>query len=144
MSQIILLYSNNEPIPLTKFVATWKIWVEEFYPGINYKTFCMPQRNAAQNLQKSLEQGLAPCLDVMCRLLASSTYVNRMQATNDFMKMNSKWLSACRAISPAGRNVAGASLTALAIFEFENCEERIKKQFYEEGLRLLSIAKINS
>jgi hypothetical protein len=144
MSQIILLYSNNEPIPLPKFVATWKIWVEEFYPGGNYKTLCMPRRNAAQNLQKSLEQGLAPCLDVMCRLLASSTYVNRMQATNNFMKMSSKWLSDCRAISPAGRNVAGASLTARAIVEFENCEERIKKQFYEEGLRLLSIAKINS
>ena len=141
MSEIILPYSNNEPIPLTKFVATWKIWVEEFYPGGNYKTFCIPRRNAAQNLQKSLEQGLAPCLDVMCRLLAPSKYVNTMQATNDFMKMNSKWLSVCRAISPAGRNVAGASLTEQAIVEFEKCQERIKKHFFTEAQDLISTVK---
>jgi hypothetical protein len=141
MNEIILPYSNNEPIPLTKFVATWKIWVETFYPGVNYKTFCMPRRNAAQNLQTSLEQGLAPCLDVMCRFLASSTYLNRMQATNDFMKMNSNWLSPSKAISPAGRNVAGAALTPQSILEFEKCEGRIKKNFMRQAENLVLLVK---
>ena len=141
MNEIILPYSNNEPIPLTKFVATWKIWVETFYPGVNYKTFCMPRRNAAQNLQNSLDQGLAPCLDVMCRLLAPPTYVNRMQATNNFIKMNSNWLSPSKAISPAGRNVAGAALTPQSILEFEKCEGRIKKNFMRQAENLVLLVK---
>ena len=82
---IILPHSSSYSIPIEKFVAVWKAWVEVFYPGEDYKVFCMPRRHAAQSLKESLDQGLVSCLDVICRLIPPPEYRNTMQVTDVFM-----------------------------------------------------------
>lgn len=141
LKMIILPHSSSYSIPIEKFVAVWKAWVEVFYPGEDYKVFCMPRRHAAQSLKESLDQGLVSCLDVMCRLITPPEYRNTMQVTDVFMAANSKWILACSGVSPARREVSGAVLTSAAISAFESCKVRKKKQYLDEAHHLSSTAK---
>ena len=100
----------------------WKVWVDTFHTGNNCRDFCMPRRHATQSIHVSLDQGLAPCLDVMCRILAPEAYQNGMQASGLFMEENSRWLVACTAESPAGMEVEGAKLTEQALGRFHSAQ----------------------
>ena len=119
---VILLHANNHEIPVEEFVAMWKVWIDTFHEGKNFSEFCMPRRHATQSLHVSLDQGLAPCLDVMCRILAPEAYQNGMQASGLFMEENSRWLVACTAESPAGTEVEGAKLTVQALARFHSAQ----------------------
>jgi hypothetical protein len=137
MNYIILPHSNNIQIPVDKFIATWKVWVETFYPRANYETLSLPRRNAAQSYQQSIAQGLAPCLDIICRLLAPPSKLNTMQATNNFMKVNMDWLGSCKAIAPSGREVNGAKLNEKSIRFYSNLKSETR-QLLEQNARYLT------
>jgi len=121
-------HANNHEVSVEEFVAMWKVWVDTFHTGKNFRDFCMPRRQAKQSLQVSLDQGLAPCLDVMCRLLAPEGYQNGMQASGEFMEENSRWLVACTAESPAGMEVEGAKLTEGALSRFHSAQPNFIKE----------------
>jgi hypothetical protein len=130
---ILFPHSNNQTVPVKTFVASWKVWVETFHAGNDFRGFCMARRHAKQGLQASLDQGLAPCFDVMCRLLLPPEYRNTMQASSVFMGANSRWISPCRAISPTGRSVSGATLTEEAVKIFNDCDGQSKGELLEEA-----------
>ncbi len=134
---IILPHSNKTAISLPKFIATWKVWVETFYPSQNFEAISLPRMNAAQNFQRSISQGLESSLDVMCRVLAPPSYLNVMQATNLFMKMNPKWLKNCKAISPVGRMVAGANLTNQCLEFFKGLKTQTRKSLEKDAIQLI-------
>jgi hypothetical protein len=133
---ILFPHSNNQAVPVKIFVASWKVWVETFHAGNDFRGFCMARRHAKQSLQASLDQGLAPCLDVMCRLLLPPECRNTMQASGVFMWANSRWISPCRAISPTGRSVSGATLTEEAIKIFNDCDGQRKGELLGEAFKI--------
>ena len=139
--KIILPHANKTLISLPSFIATWKVWVETFYPGLDFKTICLPRRNAAQNFEESINQGLESCLDVMCRVQAPSSYLNVMQATNVFMKENAEWVAPCLAISKSGRKVAGAQLTEKSVEIFAKIKPEIRKTIEIEAKKLVKKTK---
>ena len=138
---IILPHSNNTLISLPSFIATWKVWVETFYPGMDFKTICLPRRNAAQSFQASINQGLESSLDVMCRVQAPTSYLNVMQATNAFMKANAEWVAPCLAISKSGRKVAGAQLTEKSVEIFAQIKPEILKSIEIAAKKLVNKTK---
>jgi hypothetical protein len=139
MDCIILPHSSNAQISVGRFVATWKVWVAAFYPQFNYEDISLPRMNASQCFQESIEMGLESSLDVMCRMLAPQTFLNTMQATNVFMKKNSKWLIPYSAISPAGRKVNGAKLTKESAMIFTGLKPRIRKSLEKDAKQIFKI-----
>jgi hypothetical protein len=143
MNYIILPHSGKAQINAGKFIATWKVWVETFYPVVSFETVCLPRRNAAQNFQQSIDQGLDSYLDVMCRLLAPSSYLDVMQATNVFMKVNAEWIAPCLACSKYGRKVAGAQLTKKSVKIYKNIKPQLRKTLERDAKILIKKTKKN-
>ncbi|WP_246140172.1 DUF4145 domain-containing protein [Geothermobacter ehrlichii] len=107
-------HANNSSVDVRTFVERWRRKFEE--PDSPYRwEEAVPRLNAVVDYQTQLKNGRRYSLDVLCREIVPESYRNTMQATNDFMDINSRALERCIVVNHlTGQRVQGARLTNFA------------------------------
>lgn len=100
----------------TEFPAAWQVLGElHGPPGWNWRTDAMPRHNRMQGMAAMAAEGLHFGVDILCRCIAPASYRNTMQASREFMRLNTHALDACKGQNLAtGRRVNAVRLTVAA------------------------------
>lgn len=109
---ITLPHANHQKISNYQFLAAWDFWFKRFQPDLDSLRDPMPRLPTIESLADRVNAGVRFALEIMCRMLATPTYHNTMQATLEMVDANLHLLEHAETINPiTRRKVEGVRLT---------------------------------